>query len=132
MSWRRGSVKKFAGLSSAPSYLRVAEERGDARDVEAEAARGASGPVHTGREERVVLLPGGPPSRSDHHQHNPHAQAPRGEHGISSTHRTTLGVRSPPEKLRKLKLCTGAEPAARPALLLAGPGWSDTRRVSSR
>lgn len=49
--------RKLDFAAAARSYLRVFEEGGDARDVQAEASRGASRSVNTAGEERLVLLP---------------------------------------------------------------------------
>lgn len=49
--------RKLDFAAAARSYLRVFEEGGDASDVQAEAARGASRSVNTAGEERLVLLP---------------------------------------------------------------------------
>lgn len=103
----------------APPYLGVLEERRDARDVQAEAPRGAPRAVNAGSEERVVLLPRGRTSRA-RQRRNPQTQA-RAQLQASGKHRPAAGFlipprsgrhcsQAPPKKLKKLQLYGREEP----------------------
>lgn len=126
------------------------EEGRDARDVQAEAPRGASRAVHAAGKEGVILLPrAGDPSRTRHGRnpqqqghtrcvqapgkHHHHSYAPAAsararvsmcvcERLIESPARLGQTLSSaPPEKLKKLQLYTGEEPRAARASRLDHP-----------
>lgn len=110
------------------------EERRDARDVQAEAPRGAPRAVNAGSEERVVLLPRGHTSRA-RQRRNPQTQA-RAQLQASGKHRPAAGFlipprsgrhcsQAPPKKLKKLQLYRGGGATGLKALGLDDPALSD-------